>query len=232
MIVKPQLINQKIWFGWLYYINPLTYAFEGVLTNEFSGRVMECSPQNLVPQGPGIDPQYQGCAITGARAGTPTITGDRYLSSSFDYSRSNLWRNFGVVIAFTALYILITIFGTETFSFVGGGGGALIFKRGAKKPTATSEKALDEEKAGDIGDSSSSSGQLQSSSTENSEKGIDATPKILADESILTWTDVNYSVPYEGGQRQLLDRVNGYAKPGVMVALMVSYSCYPRHISV
>lgn len=217
VIAKPMLLNDKIWFGWLYYVNPFTYAFEGVLTNEFAGRVMQCAPEQLVPQGPGVEPQYQGCAITGAQAGTPSVTGPQYLQSSFQYSRSHLWRNFGIVIAFTVLYIFITLIAAETFAFVGGGGGALIFKKGAKKPEPTDQKPVDEEKGGHGGDSSASSGEFISDDGEKSEKNIQ---KIAQEEYTLTWTGVNYSVPYEGGERQLLENVDGYAKPGVMTALM------------
>lgn len=39
-------------------------------------------------------------------------------------------------------------------------------------------------------------------------------------ESVFTWNHVNYSIPYQGRQLQLLNDVHGYAKPGVMVALM------------
>ena len=84
VIPKTQLISEKIWFGWLYYINPLSYAFEAVLTNELSGRVMACAPEQLVPQGPGIQTQYQGCAISGAQLGSTSVTGERYLSVTFD----------------------------------------------------------------------------------------------------------------------------------------------------
>jgi ATP-binding cassette subfamily G (WHITE) protein 2 (SNQ2) len=31
---------------------------------------------------------------------------------------------------------------------------------------------------------------------------------------------VEYTVPYQGGERKILNKVNGYAKPGVMVALV------------
>ena len=84
VIVKPQLLHQKIWFGWLYYLNPLSYAFEGALTNEFYGRAMDCAPQSLVPRGPGVDPQYQGCSFSGAQLGSTQITGDRYLGVTFN----------------------------------------------------------------------------------------------------------------------------------------------------
>ena len=220
VIAKPQLLDEKIWFGWIYYINPITYAFEGVLTNEFHNRVMPCAPEQLVPQGPDVQPQFQGCAIGGARIGSSTVTGEEYLGSTYEYTRGNLWRNFGVIIAFTVLYILVTIAASELFSFAESGGGALIFKKGAPSPVPASSGSADSEKGDDSGDSSASSGQLRTSSAEDNNKEIDGLPKTSDSEAIFTWTDVNYSVPYEGGQRKLLDQVHGYAKPGVMIALM------------
>ena len=231
-IPKPQLLNQKIWFGWLYYVNPISYAFEGVMANEFSGKKIQCSPEQLVPQGPGVQRQYQGCATQGAILGSTSLTGEEYLGTTFEYSRSNLWRNFGVVIAYTVLYLLVTVIASELFSFVGGGGGATIFKKGARTPALETPKVADAEKGGDAGDSSASSGHLQTSSNEdNAELERRKTekqnlekqktmPKTADNESVFTWTDVEYSVPYDGGSRKLLNNVNGYAKPGVMVALM------------
>lgn len=84
VIPRPQLIGQKIWFGWLYYINPVSYAFEAVLSNEFAGRVLSCSPDQLVPQGPGVSPEYQGCSFSGTQLGRNNITGDDYLAITFD----------------------------------------------------------------------------------------------------------------------------------------------------
>jgi ATP-binding cassette, subfamily G (WHITE), member 2, SNQ2 len=83
VIPKPTLVNHKIWFGWLYYVNPVSYAFEGVLGNEFSGRLMECSPDMLVPRGPGILPQNQGCALPGSRPGGTGVTGEEYIGTTF-----------------------------------------------------------------------------------------------------------------------------------------------------
>lgn len=78
VIPKPLLLSRYIWFGWLYYVNPISYAYEAVLANEFSGRTMPCSPQQLIPQGPGVSPEYQGCALTGARLSNTTVSGDAY----------------------------------------------------------------------------------------------------------------------------------------------------------
>ncbi|KAF6224475.1 hypothetical protein HO133_011052 [Letharia lupina] len=214
-IPKPTLLHSKIWFGWIYYINPISYAFEGVLSNEFADRTMSCAAEMLVPQDPGVLSQYQGCAISGATLSSTSVLGSAYIGTTYEYTRSHLWRNFGVLIAFTVLYILVTVMGSELFSFVGGGGGALVFKKGSKTPAQGTSSTADAEKGGDAGDSSASSGQLQTSSQEDN-----PIPKISENESVFTWTDIEFSVPYEGGQRKLLNRVNGYAKPGVMVALM------------
>ena len=73
----------------------------------------------------------------------------------------------------------------------------------------------DVEKAGDAGNSSLSSGHTQS----RNEDG-EALSKLPKSESIFTWSDVDYAVPYQGSELQLLNKVNGYAKPGFMIALM------------
>lgn len=64
-------------------MNPISYSYESVLTNEFANRVMECNPSQLVPQGPGVDPAYQGCSLTGSQLGQASVDGSRYLESSF-----------------------------------------------------------------------------------------------------------------------------------------------------
>ncbi|KAI9371483.1 ABC-2 type transporter-domain-containing protein [Aspergillus egyptiacus] len=211
VIPKQGLIDGSIWFGWLFYINPLSYSYESVLSNEFSDRVMDCDPSMLVPQGPGVDPQYQGCSLTGSQLGSTDVRGSDYLSTTFQFSRHHLWRNFGVVIAFTVLYILVTVIATEVLSFVGGGDGALVFKpsKRTKKLKTASEKPDDEEQAGGAG------AQVQSSPGEGG-----AFNKLSSSERIFTWNNVEFTVPYGNGTRKLLNGVSGYAKPGLMIALM------------
>ncbi|KAF1360157.1 ABC drug exporter AtrF [Lizonia empirigonia] len=191
VIPKPQLLGEYIWFGWLFHINPVAYLFEAVLTNEFSSRVIECSPSQLVPQGPGIDPQYQGCSLTGAQPNSNT----------------------GVVIAFSVLYLIVTVWATEFLSFAKGGGGALIFKKSKRAKKAFKEESTDEEKVVAGNSSGSSSG-------DGTQEEEEALASISSSESVFTWKDVEYTVPYQGGERKLLNKVNGYAKPGVMIALV------------
>ncbi|KAJ5825796.1 hypothetical protein N7474_002934 [Penicillium riverlandense] len=217
VIPKQTLVHDSIWFGWLFYVNPISYSYESVLTNEFSGRLMECSPSQLVPQGPGVDPHYQGCALTGSQLGSTSVSGDQYLMANFEFTRSHLWRNFGVVIAFTVLYILVTVIAAETLSFVGGGGGALVFKKSKRtKKVAGPAKSNDEEQASKVDDDAALSRGELSSSADN-----DATfNRLSSSDRCFTWSNVEYTVPYGNGTRKLLNSVNGYAKPGVMIALM------------
>ena len=221
VIPKQTLTSDVIWFGWLFYINPVAYSYEAVLTNEFSGRVMDCSPEQLVPRGPGTSPQYQGCALTGSRPGSTQVTGEAYFGTSFDYSRSHLWRNFGVVIAFTVLYILITAFASELFSFATGGGGALIFKKTkkAKQVVAAEQKDADEESGPTTAVVASQQASSQTSDSLENEKN-DVVQDLTGSQSIFTFENVEYSVPYQGGRRKLLNNIHGYVKPGLMVALM------------
>lgn len=222
VIVKPQLTSQYIWFGWLYYINPISYSFEAVLSNEFSNRIMDCAPAQLVPQGSGVVSGYQGCAISGASPNSQVVSGADYIGTTYTYMRSHLWRNFGVVIAFTVLYILITGAATELFSFAEGGGGALVFKRSkrAKQALKEQKKPLDEEKAAAEIVHSSNNEDADLTMAKTKSKAEEALESISNSDSIFTWKDVSYSVPYLGGEKQLLNNISGYAKPGVMVALM------------
>jgi ABC-type multidrug transport system ATPase subunit len=212
-IAKPVLLNQKIWFGWLYYVNPISYAYEAVLANEFSGRTMTCAPSQLIPQGPGILPENQGCAIAGSHPGSPLVAGGDYLSSQFEYSRSHLWRNFGIVVAFTVGYIALTVFATEKFSFVGSGMGALVFKS-AKNPkqAAKAQNKTDEEhtQADDVTAAAVARERTQD----------EALASFNRSEQIFTWENISYTVPTAAGPKKLLNDINGYAKPGVLVALM------------
>lgn len=223
VIHKTQLLSKYIWFGWIYWINPIGYSFEAVLTNEFAGRVMACAPAQLVPRGPGVDPAHQGCALTGASVNARSVSGESYFKTTFNYSRSKLWPNFGIVIAFIVLYITITVIATELFSFNSGGGGAIIFKKSkrARKQAEQAGASTDEEKSVPLDSSgSNSSGQNEVGLGEDDQTQDAALEQITKSESIFTWRDVEYTVPYLGGEKKLLNKVNGYAKPGVMVALM------------
>ena len=110
MIPKPEMKN---WFVWIFWINPQAYAFEALLGNEFKDTNIQCVGANLTPTGPGYtELQYSSCAgIPGAPRGATSLTGEQYLES-LSYASSRIWRNFGIVLAWWALYVAGTIFFT------------------------------------------------------------------------------------------------------------------------
>ena len=89
--------DMKGWFRWVGYINPIAYAFESLMVNEFDGREWPCSQAGFVPQGPGYEAAGPGstervCFVTGARKGRDVVDGADYLRESFEYSKENMWR--------------------------------------------------------------------------------------------------------------------------------------------
>ena len=176
---------------------------------------MQCATSQLVPQGPGVSPEYQGCAIAGAEVGSSVVSGSDYLQAMYTYTRSHLWRNFGVVVAFAVLYIGLTVFATESFNFAQGGGGALIFKKSKKaKKQAAKAKAPADEESGSSDTIAVSEGHGDAAAED------EMLDQLTESKSIFTWKNLELTIPYMGGERKLLNNVSGYAKPGVMVALM------------
>ena len=81
------------WFKWINYIDPIAYAFESLMINEYDGRYFDCG--TFIPIGPGYS-DVSGfnhiCATVGAVAGSTVVSGTDYIRLSFDYERSHLWR--------------------------------------------------------------------------------------------------------------------------------------------
>ena len=98
------------WLYWIYWINPLSYGFEAIMSNEFHSQTLKCINQNLIPNGPSyVNAAYQSCAgVRGATQGSTTVAGDQYLRN-LSYSHTHVWRNFGIVWAWWALYLVILI---------------------------------------------------------------------------------------------------------------------------
>lgn len=117
------------------------------------------------------------------------------------------------VIAFTFLYILVTAAGSELFNFTAGGGGALEF---IKSKTTKSKFKGATVPASDVenGASEPASTSVRPSRTLSHAQEEEILREIEGAGSVFTWENVSYTVPYNGGERQLLNEVSGYAKPG------------------
>ena len=99
--------TMKSWvYKWIYWADPIHYGLEALMVNQLDGLDLTCEPSHLVPNIPGASIMNQVCTLTGARPQSAIVAGADYLEG-FGYNRSHLWRNFGLLIAFTMGYIVI-----------------------------------------------------------------------------------------------------------------------------
>jgi ATP-binding cassette subfamily G (WHITE) protein 2 (PDR) len=99
------------WASWMRYLNPIYYALESLLINEFEGRSFACT--EIVPSGPGYESTAgleQSCSALGSEAGSLQVNGQRYIETTYQADLGNKWRNFGILWAFAiglgALYLV------------------------------------------------------------------------------------------------------------------------------
>ncbi|KIN00043.1 hypothetical protein OIDMADRAFT_126522 [Oidiodendron maius Zn] len=200
------------WLRWINYINPISYAFESIMVNEFHNRRFPCV--QFVPAGP----TYQNatglertCATPGALPGSDFINGDLYIQGTYEYYHSHLWRNLGVIYSFTLFFSLVAILLAEYLSFERAKGEVLIFRRGYHKTAF--ERVTDEESQEPSPAHQISSGEYQ---------GEDLNPRTILPQQkfIFYWSDVCYDISIKGKKRTILENVDGWVKPGTLTALM------------
>ncbi|KAJ6552975.1 pleiotropic drug resistance ABC transporter [Mycena capillaripes] len=203
--------------SWITYINPLRWGFEAIMANEF--RTINGTCSTLIPQGPSYESvsiANQACSTVGALPGQNFVDGSRFIKLSFDYSYSNTWKDFGILIGFTVGFVTLLLLFTEFNLSVEGETSVLLFQRGSKSLNIkASAESNDEEKHS----TAESDLPLDSSAVhEKSETPISEQPRVS---NVFSWTDLQYSVPIAGeGDRKLLDNVMGYVAPGKLTALM------------
>ncbi|OAA77121.1 ABC-2 type transporter [Akanthomyces lecanii RCEF 1005] len=211
MIQKPRMHD---WFVWIFWIDPLSYSFDALLSNEFHNKVIPCVGNNLIPSGPSYDDaKSQACAgVGGAVAGQTYIDGDAYLAS-LSYSHDHMWRNFGIIWAWWVLFVAITIITTTRWHAASEDGPSLVIPR--EKAGLRKVRMADEER-GQKTAVSSNSPSRDGSDDETSQ------PNLIRNTSIFTWKNLSYTVKTPQGDLLLLDNVQGWVRPGNLTALMGS----------
>ncbi|GAB0138464.1 hypothetical protein EsDP_00006699 [Epichloe bromicola] len=225
-LIPPESMHP--WFSWLRWINWIQYGFECLVANEFDGLDLECVPPYLVPQAPQASPRYQSCALKGSVPGRTSVDGGQYIQQSFTYTRSHLWRNFGFLWAFFLFFVLLTALGMEQMKPNAGGGAVTVFKRGQvpkgleKTIEAGGQKNAADEESGPT--SHVTPGMAEEQSDEKQTTGInsrqDNLKRVAKNETVFTFRNIDYTIPYESGERKLLQDVQGYVRPGKLTALM------------
>ncbi|RMJ21434.1 ABC transporter [Aspergillus sp. HF37] len=200
------------WFGWIRYINPIYFAFEILVANEFHGREFPCA--QLVPSYPDMSGTTFVCSQTGAVAGEYTVSGDAYIWDAFQYTYDNVWRNFGILIGFLVGFLVIYFAATEINSSTTSTAEVLVFRRGNEPPALKSGEP-DEESG-----SSSVPASRDASDSEDEKAKQAPSTAMQPHRDVFTWRDVTYDIEIKGEPRRLLDQVSGWVKPGTLTALM------------
>lgn len=203
------------WLKWLIWINPVQYAFEALMANEFYNLEIKCEPPYIVPEGPNALPSHQSCAIQGSTPNQLTVQGSDYIQAAFTYSRAHLWRNFGIIIAWFIFFVCLTMLGMEIQKPNKGGSSVTVFKRG-EAPKAVKDAIEHTGPPVDV-ETAEKEHKINGLGEDDSEHTVQ---DIAKNTSIFTWQGVNYTIPYKGGHRKLLQSVDGYVKPGRLTALM------------
>jgi ABC-type multidrug transport system permease subunit/ABC-type multidrug transport system ATPase subunit len=222
MIEKPHM---HPWFVWIYWINPLSYGFEALLGNEYKNKIIPCAGGNVIPTGPGYtNSAYQSCAgVGGAVPGQLSVTGAEYLGS-LSYSSSHVWRNFGILWVWWALYVGITVFATSRWRLSSENGPSLLIPRETLKyvqdKLSLDEEAQPQGKPSTSGGDSSANTLTEKTGETPAKSDIDN--NLIRNTSVFTWKNLCYTVKTPSGDRLLLDNVQGWVKPGMLGALMGS----------
>ncbi|KAK1141439.1 Multidrug resistance protein [Aspergillus melleus] len=197
------------WAHWIRYINPISYGFEAIMVNEFNGREFPCVA--FVPSGPGyenIPPDQRACATAGSAPGFDTVSGSAFVQSSYEYSNSHRWRNFGIIVAFTIFLAFCHLVMSELVASERSKGEVLVFRRGRVQKSKARQSQSDEEQSG--------SPKLH----EKHDSGLESDADVEKQVSIFHWENVCYDIKIKGEPRRILDNVDGWIKPGTLTALM------------
>ncbi|KAF9907297.1 hypothetical protein EC991_011119 [Linnemannia zychae] len=212
------------WFIWIFWINPLAYAFKALISNELKGLQFDCSGSGMIPFGPTYtDPLYQVCSLAGGLPGETSVLGDHYLYASYRYKTSEMGLDILAVILFWLFFVGVTCYAMERIEFGKGGFSTNVYKKGT---VLIDHKPEDEENIVNASVSTINDVNGSNIKVASSEKGeSNIALRDMSKGSVFAWENLDYIVPYKfdpSGQKQLLTNIAGLVKPGTMTALMGS----------
>ncbi|KAH9008920.1 CDR ABC transporter-domain-containing protein [Lactarius deliciosus] len=105
------------------------------MSNEFHTLNGTCS--NLVSSGTrhaNVSLTNQVCGAVCSISSQSTMDGNRFIAISYDYSYSNIWQNFGIIIGFGIAFLTALLVFAKYNRSLSGGTSAMLFKQEAKAP--------------------------------------------------------------------------------------------------
>lgn len=213
------------WSKWVWYINPLSYIFQSLMINEFTGRKFPCA--RYIPSGPGyenVKNTEKVCAAVGALPGKDYVLGDDFLKLSYNYTNIHKWRGFGVGMAYAIFFFFVYLFLVEFNEGAKQKGEILVFPHSVirklrKKNLLNKTGNTDEEKCSSSESIKVSDKKMLEDSDDHSSNEVSEV-KLSKSEAIFHWRDLRYDVQVKKETRRILNGVDGWVKPGTLTALM------------
>ncbi|KAM9981256.1 hypothetical protein ACTFIY_003555 [Dictyostelium cf. discoideum] len=234
------------WWIWLYWISPIHYGFEGLLLNEHSGLDYHCSPDELMP--PPFLPTFNTSFPVGFEGNQvcPITKGEQILDSiGFHTEFYYRWVDLAIISAFTLLFWTITLVCMKFLVFRVYRKDPVGIKKSKPNKTTTlikmNRNSTDSTTTNNSmnyfnnnnhinknikkqNDDSDSGEEMESVNVDIKSSGKANLKKDIPIGCYMQWKDLIYEVDVKkDGKKQrlrLLNGINGYVKPGMLVALM------------
>ncbi|TAQ91217.1 hypothetical protein B7494_g440 [Chlorociboria aeruginascens] len=208
----------KPWLSWFRRLNPMAYAYESLMINEFNGREFPCS--STVPSGPSYLSQAgmsgKVCRVVGAKPGLSSVQGSSYLLLKYGYELNHLWRNLGIIIVMMVIFCAVHLLAAEYIPAQRSKGEVLLFQRGHSKKQL--RQAPDSE-AAEVSPIFAQDINKQTDLKANG-KHHETVQNLLQQSSVFHWNNLSYEIKTKNGMKKILNNINGWVKPGTLTALM------------
>ncbi|RXW23030.1 hypothetical protein EST38_g2801 [Candolleomyces aberdarensis] len=218
--------SMKRWLYWIYYVDPISYAWQASMENEFMRVTLLCDGNSIIPRNiMGLITKYpdqlsvnQVCTLFGSQGGSNLISGVDYIRAGYGLDPNDLWRrNLPVLVAFFLFFQIAQFLALEFYPQYGYNT-SINFYVHETEETKRLNAAQQAKKA-------------QRSQLREKEKRLSDTASLRSRKSptpkkegrALTWEKLNYHVPSadgDNGTKRLLHDIYGFVKPGTLTALM------------
>jgi ABC-type multidrug transport system permease subunit len=196
----------KPWLGWFRHVNPVAYAFESLMINEFQGRSFGCA--RFIPDGEAyqnVSDDFKSCVGTAVAFQSDSVNGDEYIKSVYKYSPPHLWRNVGIIFAFIIFFGALHLWSSEFVETRKPRGDLLLFLRNATAQGVQIDEELN----------------ISPVPKTNYETHISSDAGLIKHKSTIHWENVSYEVPLKKGEtKEILNNIDGWVKPGTLTVLM------------
>ncbi|KAF1940999.1 ATP-binding cassette transporter [Clathrospora elynae] len=192
------------WLSWIRFVNPLYFALESVMINEFDGRAYPC--QKLIPSGASYsnsDRFQKACSVASAEPGSHEVDGTVYIRHLYGFRHDCLWRNLGILLAMLFIFCVIHLLASEYIKPPVPRGTVLEFRQGVRKTKS------------DLEASNKNSASFNTAVHKANER--------IALEDVcptLQWKDISYFVKINKSEKKIISEISGYIRKGEVTALM------------